>query len=75
MVVENLTLQPYEWWRTCKPGQILLIEYSFDLGVELCFLVTMFILQLHPDLAPKLLVLGEHRYHRDLRNACVNPSS
>jgi hypothetical protein len=45
------------------------IEYAFDLCVELCFMVTMLILQLDLDVAPELIVLREHRYHRDLNNS------
>jgi hypothetical protein len=49
----------------------MLIEYTFDLVVELCFWVTMLILQLELDVAPELIVLREHRYHRDLKNFLV----
>jgi hypothetical protein len=67
MVIEILTLQTYEWWRFRKAGQIMLIEYVFDLGVEERW-VTMLILQLDADVAPELIVLREHRYHRNLEN-------
>jgi hypothetical protein len=66
LVVENLTLQTYKRRRTCKAGQVMLIEYAFDLDVELCFLVAILILQLDLDVTPELIVLCEHRYHRDL---------
>jgi hypothetical protein len=67
MVIEILTLQTYKRWRSCKVGQIMLIEYAFDLDVKERW-VTMLILQLHLDVAPELIVLREHRYHRDLKN-------
>jgi hypothetical protein len=31
----------------------------------------MLILQLDPDVAPELIVLGEHCYHRDLENSSI----
>jgi len=45
----------------------MLIEYGFDLGVEDRRL-TMLILQLYLEVAPELIMLREHRYHRDLNN-------
>jgi hypothetical protein len=47
----------------------MLIEYTFDLVVELCVRITILILQLELDVAPELIVLREHRYHRDLKNS------
>jgi hypothetical protein len=66
-VVDILTLQTYERWRFRKAGQIMLIEYVFDLDVEESW-ITMLILQLVADVAPELIVLREHRYHRNLKN-------
>jgi hypothetical protein len=41
------------------------IEYILQFGVEVCF--TILILQLHLDVTLELVVLGEYRYHRDLK--------
>ena len=67
VVIEILTLQTYERWRSRKDGQIMLIEYVFDLGVEGRWVATL-ILQLDADVASELIVLREHRYHRNLDN-------
>jgi hypothetical protein len=48
-------------------GQIVCIEYAFNLVVEERW-VTMLILQPEPNVAPELIVLREHCYHRDLKN-------
>jgi len=37
---------------------------SFHLIVEERW-ITMLVLQLHLDVAPELVILGEHRYHRN----------
>ena len=68
MVIEILTLQTYKRWMSCKTGQVPLIEYVFDLGVEERQR-TMLILQIEPNLELEIIVLREHRYHRDLKNA------
>ena len=44
----------------------MLIEYGFDFGIEERW-VTMLILQLYFEVAPKLIMLREHRYHGDLK--------
>jgi len=51
----------------------MLIEYAFDLGVDLGPWVTALILQLHPDLAPELIVFREYRYNGYLKS--LNTSS
>jgi hypothetical protein len=45
----------------------MFIEYVFDLGVEGRWVATL-ILQLDADVASELIVLREHRYHRNLKN-------
>jgi len=53
-----------------QASQIMLFEYLLHLGVEVCF--TILILQLHLDVAPELIVLGEYRYHRHLKKSFVS---
>jgi hypothetical protein len=50
----------------------MLIEYSFDLGVEKHW-VWRVILQHLLDVVPKLILLREHRYHRHLENSSFQP--
>src|SRR6267142_3650156 len=64
----NLTLQTYIRWSSPKVGEIFLIEYAIDLDMELRFCVTILILQPHLNVPPELIILGEDRYHRDLKN-------
>jgi hypothetical protein len=42
----------------------MIAEDSFHLIVEECRITTL-ILQLHLDITPELVVLGEHRYDRN----------
>jgi hypothetical protein len=67
VVIEILTLQTYERWESRQNGQIMFIEYVFDLGVEGRRVATL-ILQLDADVASELIVLREHRYHRNLKS-------
>jgi hypothetical protein len=63
-----LTLQANKWWGSAKAAQIISIEQPFHFGVKVSFLVTTFILQLHLDVALELIIFGENRYYRDLKN-------
>ena len=62
MISMTLTRQTYKRRRSPKIGQIILLEDFFDLSVEEGR-VTLLILQLHLDVAPELVILGEYRYH------------
>jgi hypothetical protein len=42
----------------------MLDEDAFYLVVEERW-ITMLVFQLHLDIAPELVILGEHRYHRN----------
>ena len=64
---EILTLQANKWWGFAKAAQIILMEHTFYLGLEVNFLVTTFVLQLHPDVALELIKFGEYRYYRHLK--------
>jgi hypothetical protein len=46
----------------------MFVEYAFDFGVEKRW-ITVLILQIDLDVAPELIVLREHRYHRDLKKS------
>jgi hypothetical protein len=50
----------------------MLIEYAFDLDVEERWVTTL-ILQLYLEVAPELVMLREHRYHRDLKIFSCEP--
>jgi hypothetical protein len=67
VVIEILTLQTYKRWWSREAGQIMLIKYAFNLGVEERR-VTMLILQFDHNVASELIILREHRYHWDLKN-------
>jgi hypothetical protein len=77
---EILTLQTYERWRSRKAVEVTLLEYALELGVKLglhnllslCGSRSTPILQLEPNFALEVIILGEHRYYRDFPD--VNPS-
>jgi hypothetical protein len=66
VVIEILTLQTYKRWWSREAGQIMLIKYAFNLGVEERRVATL-ILQFDYNVASELVVLREHRYHWDLK--------
>src|SRR6266850_125195 len=63
----RLTLQTYKWWRSAERGQIMFAQNSFHLSAGECR-VTVLILQCHPEVEAKLVILGEYRYHRNFEN-------
>jgi hypothetical protein len=63
-----LTLQTYKWGRRRKAAQIMFLEYAFHLIIEVYNWITICVLQLHLDITPELIILGEYCYHRDLEN-------
>ena len=65
---EILTLQANKWRRSTKAAQIILIEHTFCLCVNVSFYVTTIVLQLHLDVALELIIFGENRYYRHLKN-------
>jgi len=46
-------------------------EHSLHLIVKLCH-VTILILQLDPDVDLELVIFGEYRYHRNLKNPLMS---
>ena len=63
-----LTFQANKKWGSIKACQIILIEYVFHLGVQVNFWVTTLVLQFHLHAAPELIIFGENRYYRHLKN-------
>ena len=49
----------------------MFIEYPFNLGVEEPWVTTL-ILQPDPHIAPELIVLREHSYHRDFEKSLIS---
>ena len=65
-----LTLHTYKWRRSTKTGQILLLENSLHLSIDVYFriVILILILQLHLDVTLELVIFGEQCYYRDLGN-------
>jgi hypothetical protein len=62
LVNKVLTLQTYKRWRSLEVGQKMFAENPFHLVIEERW-ITVLIFQLHHNIAPELVILGEHRYH------------
>jgi hypothetical protein len=70
MVNNTLTLQTDIWWRSSKLSQVMFTKSAFHLIIEK-FWITILLLQLHHDVALKLVILGEYCYHRNLEKSLI----
>ena len=61
----------YKWWGATKLGQIVLLENSFHLGIDVRFWMIVLILQLYVTL--ELVIFGEYCNYRDWENPPCGP--